>query len=582
MQNSDLCNHFSNKYRQIIFQLASLVKRIYARLTHNPSETEETISEQTPDTSASNSSTRCKHTTDDDVPDELGGVSCWRETWNGRDNCIWHANDDGKPTDELVDARSNRPERIDEPYLSGITPGDEISFEDCKLWRAKFNRSRLSHANFSGCYLRGADFTGSHINDANFIDCHADNADFQNIHGRGSQFTNSSLVRVDFSTKNRVASGLSDADFYKADLFDSTFRNTNLLQADFSDSRLTHVTFVDSIPEQADFDGADVRHADFTHCKLDGAYFANTRISTTTDFGDVVAYERIADRRAENSPIMTKFGLDLYRLLSFVLYSPYLWFRRRFDSESTKFRHRLPLLLLSCYSKLLRVLPGPPHIDRNRDLSDSASKLVFDKHGRLLQPTIRYARNRFRAVWRFYNRLSPEIAFKNANERDLKAAERTYRNYQSILEGTPQRDAQLNFSLREKAARRKLAWSSGDIWQWVKLSLARWTTYHGESPWRLGILSSVIIGTFSLLYPCYGLLVRTENGEAYRVAYDASTSIQSTIQTSLYFSLISFIYPGYGEIRPIGVAEYLAITETLFGAIVVVLLVFILGRRAAR
>ncbi|WP_161606629.1 ion channel [Haloarcula amylolytica] len=214
-------------------------------------------------------------------------------------------------------------------------------------------------------------------------------------------------------------------------------------------------------------------------------------------------------------------------------------------------------------------------------MSDSASELVSSKEGGLIQSAIQYIINKLQSAWRFYNRLSPEIAFRSDNERDLKAAIRTYRNYQSILDGTPQTDAQLNFSLREKAARRKLAWSSGNLWQWFKLSLARWTTYHGESPWRLGFVSSAIISVFSLLYPYYGLIERTENGETHRIAYDTSTSIWSTLEKSLHFSLTSFIYPGYGEIQPIGVAEYLAITETLLGAIVVALLVFVLGRRAA-
>ncbi|WP_175417030.1 pentapeptide repeat-containing protein [Natrinema pallidum] len=520
-------------------------------------------------------------TTNDDAPDELGGVCCWRKTWNETNYCIWHAEEYGKPNEELVDARSNQPERIDKAYLCGITPGNKISFKDCTLWKADFNPSRLSDANFVGCYLHGADFTGTHIDGANFTDCHADHADFQNIEGRGAYFTNASLAHANFSTENQIAGGLAYAEFNKSDLFDATFRNTYLQQADFSDSRLTHVSFVDAVPEQADFDGADVRDADFTHSKLDGAYFADARISTTTDFGEVVAYERLADRKAENSSPVAKLILDIQRLISFILYSPYLWLRRRFDSESKKYRHQFPLHILSYYSKIPGALPSPPHIDRNRDLSDSASELVFDTEGKLLQPIIQYAENRLRAAWRFYNRLSPEIAFQSDDKRELKAAERTYRNYQSILDGTPQRDAKLNFSLREKAARRKLAWSSGDVWQWLKLSLARWTTYHGESPWRLGILSGAIIGIFSLLYPYYGLLVRTGDGESCQVAYDASTSIWSTFGKSLYFSITSFIYPGYGEVQPIGAAEYLAITETLLGAIVVALLVFVLGRRAA-
>lgn len=568
--------------RTVVAQLVELGKMIWTWLIQKPSTSRETKSGDSASCSESSPSNRCDHVTaDDNVPDELGGVSCWRETWNGTKYCIWHAEEYGKLVDELADSRLNRPERIDRAHLCGITSEDKIDFVDCKLWKAKFNSSRLSNAKFTGGYLHGADFTGSHIDDTDFTDCHANHAKFRNLEGRGSDFTNASLVHADLSTEHRVAGGLAYANFNQADLFDATFRNTYLQQADFSDSRLTHVTFVDSVPEQADFDGADVRDADFTHSKLDGAYFANARISTTTDFGDMVAYERIADRRAENSRPTSKFVLDIQRFLSFLLYSPYLWLRRQFDNESEQYRHRFPLFLLSLYSKIPRSLPSPPHIDRNRDLSDSASELVSDKEGRLLQPVIQYIKNRLQATWRFYNRLSPEIAFQSDNERNLKAAERTYRNYQSILDGTPQRDAQLEFSLREKAVRRKLAWSSGNLWEWLKLSLARWTTHHGESPWRLGFFSAVIIGIFSLLYPYYGLIVRTGSEESYRVGYNAPASLWTTLEQSFHFSVTSFVYPGYGNIQPIGAARYLAITETLLGAIVVALLVFVLGRRAA-
>lgn len=583
MLYGDVFDAFLSGDLSSISRIISFGKRLQMGLSPDRYISENNGSTNATTSSASDYTERCDHVTDDDrASNELGGVCCWRKTWNGTNYCIWHAKETNKPTDEIVDARLNRPERIDEAYLRRVSLGDRIDFENCTLWKGKFNQSKLSNANFVGCYLHGANFNGSHIDGADFMNCHANNAKFQNLQGRASDFTNASLVHANLSTEHRVSTGLASAKFEGADLFDATFRNTYLQQADFSDSRLTHVTFIDAVPEQADFDGADVRDADFTHCKLDGAYFADARISTTTEFGDVVAYERIADRRAENSPPISKLTLDIQRLLSYILYSPYFWLRRQFDSESGKLRHRLPLFVLSTYSKIPRALPAPPHIDRDRNLNDSASELVSDTTGKLLQPRIQYIGNRLRAAWRFYNRLSPEIAFRSSNKRDLMAAERTYRNYQSILDGTPQKDSQINFKLREKAAKRKLAWSSGKIFTWFKLALARWTTYHGESPWRLGIFSGGIIGISTLLYPFYGLQISTGHGESYRVAYDTSTSLCTTLGKSLYFSITSFVYPGYGNIQPVGAAEYLAITETLLGAIVIALLVFVLGRRAAR
>lgn len=563
-------------------QIRGIGEWICGAVTQELSTSEKKSLEDSTANSTSAPSNRCAHVTADDAaPSELGGVSCWRKTWGGTDYCIWHAKESDKPTDKLADARLNRPERIDEAYLSTVGLDDEIDFENCTLWKADFT-ARLSDANFAGCYLRGADFSGSRIEGADFIDSQANHTEFQNIGGRDSHFTDASLVKADFSTEHKVSTGLASADFDGADLFDASFQNTYLQQADFSDSRLTHVSFVDAEPEQADFDGADVRNADFTHSKLDGAYFADARISTSTDFGDIVAYERIADRRSENSSPRAKVLLDFHRLISNITYSPYLWLRRKFDSQSDQLRHRLPLAILSHYSRLLSALPGRPHINRDRDLSNSASELTSDTDKGIFQSGVRYIQRGTRAAWRFYNRLSPEIAFRSSDKRDLEAAERTYRNYQTILEGTPQKDKQIDFSVREKVVRRKLAWSSGDRWKWLRLALSRWVTKHGESPWRVGFISAGIIGAFTVLYPRYGLVMQKSGQDATPISYNASSELWTTLGDSLYFSVVAFSTLGYGDIQPTGFAEYLAIAETLLGSVMIALLVFVLGRKATQ
>lgn len=51
---------------------------------------------------------------------------------------------------------------------------------------------------------------------------------------------------------------------------------------------------------------------------------------------------------------------------------------------------------------------------------------------------------------------------------------------------------------------------------------------------------------------------------------------------SLYFSTLTFTTLGMGDYEPLGFGQVLATANTAFGAILVALLVFVLGRRAAR
>jgi hypothetical protein len=55
------------------------------------------------------------------------------------------------------------------------------------------------------------------------------------------------------------------------------------------------------------------------------------------------------------------------------------------------------------------------------------------------------------------------------------------------------------------------------------------------------------------------------------------------IWQSLYYSTLTFTALGFGDFRPVGgLGQFVTIVETATGAILLALLVFVFGRRAAR
>ena len=56
----------------------------------------------------------------------------------------------------------------------------------------------------------------------------------------------------------------------------------------------------------------------------------------------------------------------------------------------------------------------------------------------------------------------------------------------------------------------------------------------------------------------------------------------SLLLESLYFSTLTFTILGMGDYEPMGVGQIIATVNTTFGAVLIALLLFVLGRRAAR
>ena len=191
-------------------------------------------------------------------------------------------------------------------------------------------------------------------------------------------------------------------------------------------------------------------------------------------------------------------------------------------------------------------------------------------------------------------------------DRDERTVERhmaaawSYRALENLCRENSLPTKARNFFVREKEARRKHAWETGDYRHWMRAEASRWVMEHGSNPWRVVAVSAVIIVLFAVLYPVTGGLVDSVAGPSN--TQTASDAVKPTIitywpdgglpqfnvllgklprifGTSLYFSVVTFATLGYGDIYVKGgLARGLATVETILGSVLIALLVFVLSR----
>lgn len=114
--------------------------------------------------------------------------------------------------------------------------------------------------------------------------------------------------------------------------------------------------------------------------------------------------------------------------------------------------------------------------------------------------------------------------------------------------------------------------------RWWRSAVARAMLLYGESPWRVIAYSIITVLGFALLYPLGGWMQPTGG---YPIRYDGLSSL-AELGNSLYYSTLTFTALGFGDFQPVGFGRVLTTIETSLGAVLLALLVFILGRRAAR
>lgn len=121
--------------------------------------------------------------------------------------------------------------------------------------------------------------------------------------------------------------------------------------------------------------------------------------------------------------------------------------------------------------------------------------------------------------------------------------------------------------------------------RWARAKTARVTLLYGESPWRIVGWSSLIILLFALSFT-FGNSIRSS--ELGPMNLTLSEAVQQPavfadhFAHALYYSTMTYISFGPLGYEPVQMGKMLVTLESALGAVMIALLVFVFGRRAAR
>ena len=189
---------------------------------------------------------------------------------------------------------------------------------------------------------------------------------------------------------------------------------------------------------------------------------------------------------------------------------------------------------------------------------------------------------------RFGDRVAYEAALETAEDEALATTAEeaiwSYKELQRLFGENALPEIERRYYLQEKDLRRRVAWVRSHYGRAARLEAARWVTHYGTSPSRVIASSFMLIVACAFLYPftdgirepATDMVITYRSGGPTEMA---PRRLLSTLFVSLYFSVITFGTLGYGDIQPVGTAaRALASIESLLGALLLALLVYVLTR----
>jgi uncharacterized protein YjbI with pentapeptide repeats len=534
----------------------------------------------------------------------------------------------------LIEARTDTPERLDGAILRGVDAGDRISFDGCGLRGAAFDNADFSGGNFSDAHLRRAEFHDAYLQEAEFTDADLPGAEFPHANLRGAEFHDAYLQEAEFTDADLPGAefphaDLTGAEFHDADLKGAEFPHADLPGAGFPRANLRGAKFPDAdlkwakfphadldgaeFPDAnlllAEFPGADLPGAEFPHAGLTGAEFHDADLKGAefphayleyAEFPDANlwlaefpdAYLEYAEFPDADLPEAEFPDADL-RMAEF----------RDIDAFNANFRHAnlqdtvftstdcreatfTSALLYETVFEDLRINSQTTFSESENtyynsfDRFPTFARIILSIKKKLgygslegLRPACVYEENE----------LTTDQLTDNVHD-PLEAARWVYRRLETLHEENALSEEARQFHISKEEAERKLYKERGNPRRHVKTLM--WAlTNHGESVRRLlGWWAAVIIGA-GLLFPFVGG-IKDSNGGTYAINSLSELGTWAgwnDLLLNIYFSIITFSTIGYGDLSPAAPGSRVLVAfESITGALLLALLIFVLGRRVAR
>jgi len=336
---------------------------------------------------------------------------------------------------------------------------------------------------------------------------------------------------------------LSGARFDNADLTDAVFTGVTLHNTNFQNTLLSRATLL----------GTDLRGA-----KLSGAVLGDVRIDKDTQFLGT------PDDDSNSSP----HTISAIRSTPRCVYDP-------------NYRRDNDWIDVDNAKSVSRLFEG---LEANDEVDMDKAERIYQKLNKM-GTNDESDKDKAKIIYRKLEELAAN------GETDVDKAKSVYRTLEELAGKAARPRLQSQCFVRRQELQKdnyKQEAKEANSWQerliasarYSRAKVARETLLYGESPWRIigGSIGFIIF--VALLYPL-GEWLRPMEGEP--ITYSRILGGEpGLLLESLYFSTLTFTTLGMGDYEPIGLGQALATLNTIFGAVLIALLVFVLGRQAAR
>lgn len=394
-----------------------------------------------------------------------------------------------------------------------------------------------SRASFDDCKFKGVNFIWTEFsNDVSFKNCN-----FEKV---SKNYLNS-YNKYKNKIKNITGSEFKDTIFFNfvkfreyVDFSNSTFKRN----ADFSKSRIDGKGDL----SETDFENVKFVNADLSNSNLQGLSFENANFE-----GAILEGSKLGGINFQNSKLnAAKFrGSSIDSETKFFNYSSiFKSFVRKIISYNTHENSNLSDNLTDKYNTdaKINVYSSIEQLGRENGRNKVESKAFINRKDVYLRNAKKQIHSKFKRKFYFNTFIKNNVI--------------SYSKYD------------YSDDLTEEYDKHKMFWIYSLI-KYIKLKLSRSVILYGESPHRVILTSLLLIIITSFIYPFVGLKLNPNSVLTY-------TDSKSFLH-SLYFSILTFtnLGPNY---QVIGFGKIVQTINSVFGAVLIALFVFVLGRRAAR